>query len=121
MHDTKILYYILQDQVEVASPGASASSKFYMPHHAVKKEKHKKVKWRIVFDACSHEPGSPSLNDSLEIGPNLLPEILSVLLRFRLYKYAIFGDVSQTFLQITLERTDRSRTRFLWYGVVPNS
>jgi hypothetical protein len=74
-----------------------------------------------VFDASSHEPGSPSLNDFLEMGPNLLPEFLSVLPRFRLYKCAILGDVSQRFLQITLDPTARDLTRFLWYRVEPNS
>jgi len=83
-----MLDYILQHQVEVALTGPS-TSKFYLPHH-VKKERRKIVKWRILYDASSHEPGSPPLNDSLEVGPNLLPEILSVLLRFRLYKCAIF-------------------------------
>ena len=115
-----MLDYILQHKVEVAPFGPSASSKFYLPHHAVKKEKRKVVKWRIVFDASSHEPGSPSLNDSLEMGPNLLPEILSVLL-FRLYKCAILGDVRQDSLQIILEPTGRDLTRILWYRVVPNS
>ena len=115
-----MLDYILQHKVEVAPFGPSASSKFYLPHHAVKKEKRKVVKWRIVFDASSHEPGSPSLNDSLEMGPNLLPEILSVLL-FRLYKCAILGDVRQDSLQIILEPTGRDLTRILWYRVLPNS
>ena len=61
------------------------------------------------------------MNDFLEMGPNLLPEILSILLRFRLHKYAILGDVSQAFLQISLDPTDRDLTRFLWYRLVPNS
>jgi len=74
-----MLDYILQHEAEVAPPGPSVSSKFNFPHHAVKKEKRKNVKWRIVFDASSHEPGIPSLNDSLEMGHNLLPEIPSVL------------------------------------------
>jgi hypothetical protein len=120
MYEAKMLDHILQHQVEVTLPGPSASSKFYLPHHAIKKEKRKNVKWGIVFDVSSHEPGSPSLNDSLEMGPILLPEILSVL-RFRLYKSAILGDVSQAFLQITLEPTDRYLIRFLWYRIVPNS
>jgi hypothetical protein len=38
MYETKMLDYILQHQVEVAPPGPSASSKFYLPYHAVKKE-----------------------------------------------------------------------------------
>jgi len=55
------------------------------------------------------------------MGPNLLPEILSVLLRFRIYECGILGDVSQAFLQITLGLTDRDLTRFLWCRVEPNS
>jgi hypothetical protein len=106
MYENKMLDYILQHQVEVAPPGPSEASKFYLVHHAVKKEKHKAVKWRIIFDASSHEPVSPSLNNFLEMGPNLLPEILSVLLRFRLYKCAILDDVGQALLQITLEPTE---------------
>jgi len=117
MYENKILDYILQHQVKVAPPSPSAAPKFYLPHHAVKKGKLTAVKWGIVFDASSHEPGSPSLNDFLEMGPNLLPEILSVLFRFRLHKCAILGDVSQAFLQITLDPTDRDLTRFLWYHV----
>ena len=119
MYLNKMQDYILQHQVEDAPPGPTAAPKFYLPHHAVKKEKRKAIIWRFVFDASSHEPGSPSLNDFLEMGPNLLPEILSILLRFRLHKYAILGDVSQAFLQISLDPTDRDLTRFLWYRFVP--
>jgi hypothetical protein len=78
MYETKTLDYILQLQVEVAPPGPTALPKFYLSYHAVKKEKRNAVKWRIVFGASSHLPGFPSLNDSLEMGSNLLPEILSV-------------------------------------------
>ena len=121
MLENKMLDYILQHQVEVGPHGPTAAPTFYLPHHAVKKEKHKAVKCQIVFDVSSHDPGSPSLNDFLEMGPNLLPKILSVLLRFTLHKFAILGDVSQAFLHITLDPTDRDLTRFLWYRVVPNS
>ncbi|GFQ73352.1 integrase catalytic domain-containing protein [Trichonephila clavata] len=70
---------------------------------------------RIVFDASSHSPGHPSLNDALEAGPNLLPDILATLLRFRLSKIAITSDGSQVFLQLILADEDRDATRFLWY------
>ncbi|XP_042901486.1 uncharacterized protein [Parasteatoda tepidariorum] len=49
----------------------------------------------------------PSLNDSLEIGPNLLPETVGCLLRFRLYEFALTCDGKQAFL--------RNATRFFWY------
>ncbi|GBL97172.1 hypothetical protein AVEN_87091-1, partial [Araneus ventricosus] len=56
-----------------------------------------------------------SLNEVLEQGPNLLPEILATLLRFRLHKQAIICDGSQAFLQLTLSEEDRDATRFLWF------
>jgi hypothetical protein len=49
------------------------------------------------------------------MGPNLLPDVLSVLLRFRLGQYALLGDVSQAFLQLLLDPAERDLTRFLWY------
>jgi len=69
MYENKMLDYILQHQVEVAPLGPSEVSEFYLPHHAVKKEKTLCRKMGIVFDASSHEPGSPSLNNLLEMGP----------------------------------------------------
>ena len=80
--------YITRGQVETAPAEEPTSTVFYLPHQAVKKEKHGKTKWRIVFDASSHEANAPSLNDVLEMGPNLLPEIVAILLRFRLHPTA---------------------------------
>jgi hypothetical protein len=90
---------------------------YYMPHHPVEKEKRGDAKWRIVFDGSSHEDHAPSFNDALEMGPNLLPESLAILLRFRHYPIGIIGDISQSFLQLSLDRNYRDLTRFLWYRV----
>jgi len=76
---------------------------FYLTHHAVSKGKQEDTKWRIVFDASSHEKNAPFLNDTLEMGPNLLPEIFAMLLRFRLNPVAIVGDIRQAFLQLHLD------------------
>jgi hypothetical protein len=83
----------------------------------MKKQTGEVIKHRIVFDASSHEKGSPSLNDDLETGPNLLPEILATLLRFRRYPKAVVSDRSQAFLQLGLNENDCDLTRFLWYHV----
>jgi len=48
---------------------------YYLPHHAVKKTKRDVTKWRIVFDASSHEKGCPSVNEVLEMSPDLLPDV----------------------------------------------
>ncbi|GBN55039.1 hypothetical protein AVEN_138555-1 [Araneus ventricosus] len=68
-----------------------------------------------VFDGSSHSQGHPSLNEVLEKGPNLLPEILATLLRFRLHKQAIICDGSQAFLQLTLSEEGRDAIRLLGF------
>jgi hypothetical protein len=87
-----------------------------LPHHAVPKGNRGYTRWRIVFDVSSHERGLPSSNDTLEMRPNLLPEIFATLLRFRLNPAAIVGDIHQAFLQLQLHENDGDLTRF-WYRV----
>jgi hypothetical protein len=113
-----MLDYIKKEQVEIAPPEEGTAEEFYLPHHAIKREKRGEAKWRIVFDGSSHEDHSPSLNDALEMGPNLLPEILATLLRFRMYPVGIIGDIGQAFFQLTLQKGDRDLTRFFWYRVI---
>ena len=73
-----------------------------------------------MFDASSHESNAPSLNDVLEMGPNFLPEIFAILLRFRLYLSAIVGDITQAFLQLVFNEKDCDLTRFFWYSTTPD-
>jgi hypothetical protein len=68
----------------------------------------------IIF---SHGKGAPSLNETLETGPNLLPEISATLLRLQLNPVAIVRDIHQAFLQLKLYRKDSDLTRFFWYRV----
>ena len=97
MYYEQMLNYITRGQVEAAPTEDETSPVYYLPHQAVKKEKHGKTKWRIIFDAFSHETNAPTLNEILEMGPNLLPEIFAILLRFRLHHTAIISDITQAF------------------------
>ncbi|GFT62106.1 integrase catalytic domain-containing protein, partial [Nephila pilipes] len=111
-----MLNNIEQKQIEVCSTEESNEKQMhYLPHHAVKKVTQTETKWRIVFDASSHDPEMPSLNDTLEAGPNLLPEIVGCLLRFQKHEFAVTCDGKQAFLQLILHEKDRDFTRFLWY------
>ena len=83
----------------------------------VRLEKCGKTRWRIVYDASSLEINAPPLNEVLEIGPNLLPEIFAILIRFRLNFVAIVSDITQAFLQLVLDEEDRGLTRFFWYKI----
>ena len=75
----------------------STRTVFYFPHQVVKEENCGKTKWRIVFVASSHETNAPSLNEVLEMRPNLLPEIFAILIRFRLHLIAIVSDITRRF------------------------
>jgi hypothetical protein len=74
-------------------------------------------KWRIVLDASSHERGVPSINDALEMGSKLLPQLFAILLCSRLNPVPIIGDIHQAILQLQLDPKDRHLTTFFWYRV----
>jgi hypothetical protein len=117
IYEEQMLDHVRKQHVELTPHTEEATGMFYLPHHVVKKERRGKIKWRIVFDASSSESNSPSLNDVLEMGPNLLPEVFATLLRFREHPVAVIGDIQQAFLQLSLDRKDRDLTRFLWYRI----
>lgn len=85
----------------------------YLPHHGVKKDS-VTTPLRIVFDCSAKVPGSPSLNDCLETGPSLVPDLIKILLRFRYKKFAWVTDIEKAFLMVQLNERDRDFTRFLW-------
>ena len=57
-----------------------------------------------------------ALNRFLLPGPNLLNEVVGVLLRFRSGRFTIAGDIKQMFLNIRLLEEDRPFHCFLWKG-----
>lgn len=101
--------------VDLNSPDESDGT-FYIPHHQVITKTAEKDKWRIVFDCSSHCRGTSSLNDHLLVGPNLNPDVLDLLLKFRLHPVVVSADVSKAYLRINLAEEDRRLFRFLWRG-----
>ena len=85
----------------------------YLPHHAVVRHDKQTTKLRVVYDASAKTDG-PSLNDCLYTGPNFGQSILDILLRFRLHKVALVGDVEKAFLMVSVADCDRDVLRFLW-------
>ena len=93
----------------------------YIPHKEVVKEDRATTKLRVVYDASAKSSGEPSLNDCLLPGPALTPLIFDILLRFRLHKVALIGDLEKAFLNIEVVPEERDFLRFLWIDDINSS
>ncbi|XP_043480434.1 uncharacterized protein LOC122510088 [Leptopilina heterotoma] len=99
--------------IEEVSKTEKKESNHYLPHRPVIKA-HGTTTIGPVFDASSCKKGSPSLNQCLEKGPNLIELVPSALNRFREYEIGVVSDVKKAFLQIGINELDRDYLRFLW-------
>ncbi|XP_064471859.1 uncharacterized protein LOC135386067 [Ornithodoros turicata] len=123
-YDKAIRSYIQDghaEQVPMKSaecPAMTSERIYYMPHREVIKEQSSSTKIRIVFDASSHARACTSLNDHLEKGPKLHPDLLDVLVRFRMKSIGMTGDIQKAYLQIGVKEEDRDSLRFQWFDEI---
>lgn len=88
---------------------------YYLPHRPVIKEG-STTRIRPVFDASARTKDSPSLNQCLKTGPNLIELVPTMLHRFRERKIGVIADIAKAFLQINISPSDRNVLRFLWWN-----
>ncbi|XP_058828427.1 uncharacterized protein LOC131688257 [Topomyia yanbarensis] len=87
---------------------------YYMPHHCIERPDSVTTKLRVVFDAsCASDTGL-SLNDTLLVGPVVQDDLYSMLLRFRLQRFAIVADLEKMYRQVWIHPSDRHLQRILW-------
>ena len=87
----------------------------YMSHHAVVRQDKDTTKLRVVYDGSTKsETEGRSLNEFLETGPNFIPHLFDVLVRFRWNPVAISADIEKAFLMVGMHPNDRDMLRFLW-------
>ena len=67
----------------------------------------------IVYDAGA-KCQNTSLNENLLKGPDLLNNLVGVLLRFRQGKFCIMADIGKMFHQVMMDLRDRDALRFIW-------
>lgn len=80
---------------------------YYIPHHCVHKPSSESTKLRVVFDASCRTSSQYSLNDLLLVWPPLQDDLYIILLRFRLFRYALTADVTKMYRQVLVNENDR--------------
>ena len=87
----------------------------YLPHHPVIKESSSTTKLRVVYEGNAKlHTSQKSLNECLYQGPNMIANLIGILLRFRMNVVALVADIQKAYLQLQLKPVDRDVTRFLW-------
>ena len=67
-----------------------------------------------MYDGSASSNDDPSLNDCLQVGPNLIPKLFNVLIQFRCHQVTLVADVEKAFLMVSIAEEDRDMLRFLW-------
>lgn len=108
MHD-----YLITGHMELIPPiEIQTPYNYYIPHHCVLKSESKTTKLRVVFNASAHTSTGDSLNNSMYTGPKL--QLITVLLRARLWKHLFMAGIKQMFRQMLVDPVDRNYQRILW-------
>ena len=122
-HDLLLQYNsVIQQQlqdgvVEPCTSNMDGVLHHYLPHQPLVKPGRVTTKVRVVYDASAKvRRGANSLNDCLNREPVLLPDLVGMLLRFRVHEVVMAADVEKAFLQISISPSDRDVPRFLWFN-----
>jgi len=87
---------------------------YYLPHHCILRPDSLTTKLRVVFDASCATDSGLSLNDALMVGPVVQDDLVAIMIRFRLPKFAIVADIEKMYRQVWIKKEDRSLQRILW-------
>ncbi|XP_065091295.1 uncharacterized protein LOC135712267 [Ochlerotatus camptorhynchus] len=107
-------YLSMGHMTEVVNDDEESGPEYYVPHHAVLKPDSTTTKLRVVFDASCSTDSGVSLNDVLMVGPVVQDELRSILLRFRLFKYAVVGDAEKMYRMVWQHELDQLLHKIFW-------
>ena len=113
-----ILARQLDDEIieEVVEVGKTIGKVHYVPWHTVIREWHETTPIRIVYNLSNKDSNGLSLNSCQTAGPNLLPDTVRLLLKFRSKKVGYTFDIRKMFHQIMIAEDQRDLHRFLAFG-----
>ncbi|CAI6351321.1 unnamed protein product [Macrosiphum euphorbiae] len=93
---------------------AATPGRYVIPHHAVCNQSNGDLKIRVVFDASAVSHDGTSLNGCLMQGPKLQQDIVDILTRFRVNKYAFTTDICKMYRQVMVAPEYRPLQHILW-------
>jgi hypothetical protein len=106
MLDNKFMEQVPKEEI-VTQPGKV----WYLTHHGIYHKQ--KGKLRVVFN-CSLKYAGTALNDQLLQGPDLVNNLVGVLLRFREESCAFSADIEKMYYQVKVPKSDRNFLRLFW-------
>jgi hypothetical protein len=95
---------------------AKLPGRYIISHHAVYNQSNGDLKIRVVFDASAISHDGTSLNGCLLQGPKLQQDIVDILTRFRVYKYAFTTDICKMYRQVMVAPEYRPLQHILWHA-----
>lgn len=113
-YDRFMSEYLSLNHMEVVPPDELSRKSYYLPHHAVIKSNSLTTKVRVVFDGSAPSKSGVCLNDIMARGPTVQPDLFSILLRFRVHKYAIAADIEKMYRQVYVARADCDLQRIVY-------
>ncbi|XP_025406355.1 uncharacterized protein LOC112680475, partial [Sipha flava] len=113
-----IAEYLDMNHMNLINDTDPGKKTYYLPHHAVTKETSITTKLRVVFDGSAPSSTGLSLNDVLYKGPKVQPDLLAILLRFRMHAVVMTSDIVKMYRQILIHPDDRALQR-IWYRKCP--
>ena len=92
---------------------ASGKNHYYTAHQMVIHPHNKTTPIRVVFNSSQKFKGF-SLNSSWNLGPDMLANLQSTLLRFRRDIVGAQGDISKMFYQVRVSKDEEMMQLFIW-------
>jgi hypothetical protein len=88
----------------------------YLPHHGVIRNDKVTTKLRVVYDgSATTADREHSLNDCLSTGPNYIPQIFEMLVKFRANRVGLVADIEKAFLMVGVSNKAHNMLCFLWF------
>ena len=104
----------IENRTSEALTPKTLQDSFFLPHHSVWKESSTTTKLRTVFNGSARISSDLSLNHLLQTGPNLLPNLIDLICRWRIYQFAFSAVIEKMYRQILIHEDDQRLQSILW-------